>query len=102
MANNTEDLELRKLIGERVGMFTGVILRDNPNYEMPTNDALDLCDDILTLIQQEANRQKAELLDEIYSERDTHLADTGCSDEVGYIPQSVIEAERNKLRGETK
>ena len=40
----------------------------------------------------------AEVLDSLESERDSHDADTGCSDELGYIPLSAIEAERNKLK----
>ena len=44
------------------------------------------------------NKQVEEVLDRLESERDSHDADTGCSDELGYIPLSAIQAERNKLK----
>ena len=44
------------------------------------------------------NKQVEEVLDRLESERDSHDADTGCSDELGYIPLSAIQAERIKLQ----
>ena len=44
------------------------------------------------------NKQIEEVLDRLESERDSHDADTGCSDELGYIPLSAIQAERIKLQ----
>lgn len=46
------------------------------------------------------NKQIEKMLDRLEVERDSHDADTGCSDELGYIPLSAIEAERAKLKEE--
>ena len=49
-------------------------------------------------ITAHTNAEIAKVLDRLESERDSHDADTGCSDEQGYIPLSAIEAERAKLK----
>ena len=77
--NNTEDVELRDIISDLC----------NEQADYPTDFAIR---DIKKLIQQEANRQKLELLDElevqsIYG----HLAVPDCTH---FIPLSAIQKER--------
>ena len=47
-------------------------------------------------IDEYINSEVRQVLDRLESERDTHDVDTGCSDEVCYVPLSAITSERKR------
>jgi len=98
MANNTEDVELRKSVHmAMLGRSTNAKSAGNSTVVM-LGFAVDVA---LGLIQQEANRQKDELLDSIELSIRAGLSVAG--DNIDYAWQnttSVLEAERKKIEGE--
>ena len=98
MANNTEDEELRGKVSDQLANLMvkasleklkgdGDIIEKGRHYISMHNEELSV---IMQLFQQEANRQKVELLDSLVNEWEVH--------EVIKVPMAIIEAERNKLR----
>lgn len=67
MANNTEDVELRKQLINTILIWSSETTGQPREILAP--EALTLVDRIEALAQQEANRQKAELLKEIWNNR---------------------------------
>ena len=88
MSDNTQELD-------EVAQLLGIYLEEiDVDGYMP----ITVNRQTLAHIKDWHNKQIEEVLDRLESERDSHDADTGCSDELGYIPLSAIQAERNKLK----
>ena len=76
----------------------GILARHNGELGVTWEDTDAVTPDTKQAILDWHNKQVEEVLDRLESERDSHDADTGCSDELGYIPLSAIQAERIKLQ----
>lgn len=84
MRNKTKQEELRANI--RFSHDKHYISKDYGDY-IKDKDIDAAIDDTIDLI----NKQVLAALAEVKESRDTHNADTGCDDEVLYVPYSVIE-----------
>ena len=94
MANNTEDVGLRTH-NEYDSIFTSALMNQHPEWDMETvREAALICSNTMKpLIQQEANRQKLELLDRL--ERGAWSSYMSGGDPV-ILPRD-IEAQRKQL-----
>lgn len=101
MVNNTEDVELDKLVGDiiHIGYVNGYNQLAQMAQVAPYNHIEPLSLDeakqsLNSLIQQEANRQKLELLDRIWEAARWSTPD---ADEPEYFTREAIKAEREQL-----
>lgn len=106
MASNTEDVELRELVnflhgsGELEGHWFGDKVPGRPMYWWRPK-LLEAMNNYEASIQQEANRQKAELLDRLSSQWGETIDHTlGNPIRIKFVAIEVIEAERKQLEKE--
>ena len=95
MTNNTEDVE--RIIAST---YSNGSISDSLPGGLREKFKEEQVDKIMALIQQEANRQKADLLDELQTKAWV-FDDTGSfliGARVAAVPVPVIEAERNQLK----